>query len=34
MRKLDLLHRAIIDATAIILVLWPLLWFWFNTAGM
>jgi hypothetical protein len=32
--KLDLLRRAIIDAAAIILVLWPLLFFWFKTGGM
>jgi hypothetical protein len=30
----DLLHRAIMDATVIILALWPFLWFCFKTAGM
>jgi hypothetical protein len=28
------LHRAIIDAAGIILLLWPLIWFCFKTAGM
>ena len=32
--KLDLLHRAIIDAAVIILLLWPFLFFCFRTNGM
>ena len=34
MRRHDLLHRAIIDATGIILLLWPFIWFCFKTGGM
>ena len=32
--KYDLIHRAIVDATVIIMLLWPLLFFWFKTEGM
>jgi hypothetical protein len=32
--KPDLLNHAIIDTACIILLLWPLLFFWFKTEGM
>jgi hypothetical protein len=34
MRHDEMIERAIIDATAIILLLWPFIWFCFKTAGM
>jgi hypothetical protein len=34
MQRRDLICRAIIDATAIVLLLWPFLWFCFKTGGM
>ena len=34
MQRRDLICRAIIDATGIILLLWLFLWFCFKTSGM